>query len=165
MGYTTEFEGKFTITPELSQEHMDYLNQFSETRRMKRDPKILEGFQDSFREGVGLPLGTDGEYFVGGKGHCGQDHDASIIDYNEPPSTQPSLWCQWIANDGGNSIEWDGGEKFYDYIDWIKYLISNFLKPWGYSINGTVKWRGEGFSDIGKIVIIDNQVQVHNVKF
>jgi hypothetical protein len=85
MGYTTEFEGKFTVTPELSQEHMDYLNQFSETRRMKRDPKILEGFQDFLREVVGLPLGTDGEYFVGGKGHCGQDRDASIIDYNEPP--------------------------------------------------------------------------------
>jgi hypothetical protein len=82
-----------------------------------------------------------------------------------PPSTQPGLWCQWVAGDGGNSIEWDGGEKFYDYIDWIKYLINNFLKTWGYTINGTVKWRGEDFSDIGKIVIVDNQVQVHKPNF
>lgn len=165
MGYSTEFEGSFAVTPGLSQEHIDYLYTFSDTRRMKRDPEILKDFPDPLREVVGLPLGIDGEFFISGKGSSGQDKDKSVIDYNEPPSTQPGLWCQWIPANGGNSIEWDGNEKFYDYIGWIKYIIANFMKPWGYSLNGTVKWRGKSFDDIGKIVITDNVVQVHNIKF
>lgn len=158
MGYTTDFEGHFKVTPELKQEHADYINMFSGTRRMKRDASVLAGFEDPIREAVGLPIGDEGSYFVGGDGFRGQDRDASIIDYNSPPSDQPGLWCQWVIGEGGGVIEWDEGEKFYDYVEWLEYLISHFLKPWGYTVNGEVQWWGEDDEDRGTIIVVDNEV-------
>ena len=44
---------------------------------------------------------------------------------------QPGLWCQWVPNASGTAIVWDEGEKFYYYIEWIKYLIEHFLRAVG----------------------------------
>jgi hypothetical protein len=71
----------------------------------------------------------------------------------------PGLWCQWRPDDSGTVMEWDGGEKFYEYIDWIEYLIEHFLQRWGYRLNGTVEWQGEDRDDIGRIVISNNIVK------
>lgn len=160
MGYTTDFVGSFEVSPVLKEEHRQYLEYFSNTRRMKRDSNIAEKFDDPVREQVGLPIGEEAEYFVGSEGFMGQSHDKSVIDYNQPPKTQPGLWCQWIPSEDGNFIEWDGGEKFYDYIEWIQYLIDNFLKPWGYKLNGNISWYGEDPEDIGLIEIANNNVNV-----
>ena len=160
MGYTTEFNGQFNLNKKLTKSRKEYLLKFAETRRMKRDPKKAEKLDDEVRRKVGLPIGEEAEYFVGGLGFCGQDSDESIIEYNETPKTQPSLWCKWIPNDDGTAIWWNGAEKFYSYIEWIQYLIQNFLEPWGYVLNGTVEWRGEEPNDTGSIVIENNQVQV-----
>jgi len=65
-----------------------------------------------------------------------------------------------VPNADGTAIEWNEGEKFYEYIPWIKYLIDNLLKPWGYVLNGTVEWEGEDNSDVGKIIVKDNVVTV-----
>ena len=81
-----------------------------------------------------------------------------MTDSNKPPTGQPGLWCQWTPNDDGTAIVWDGGEKFYDYVAWLEYLVKNFLKPWGYVLNGTVNWSGEDQGDVGKIVAKDNKV-------
>lgn len=70
----------------------------------------------------------------------------------------PGFWCQWVPNFDGTAIEWDESEKFYNYIDWIKYLIDNFLKKDNYILNGIVMWRGEDFDDNGTITITDNKV-------
>ena len=51
---------------------------------------------------------------------------------------QPGLWCGWRPNEDGTVIEHDGGEKFYDYTEWIQYLVHHFLEPWGYKLNGDV---------------------------
>ena len=90
---------------------------------MKRKAEVAITMPDPIRQAAGLPIGDEAAYFVGGKGDFGQDHDNSIVDYNEPPTGQPGLWCQWIIED--NEIIWDGGEKFYNYIEWIEYLIEN----------------------------------------
>lgn len=158
MGYTTDFYGSFEVTPALSAEHAQYINLFSETRRMRRDAARLEEFEDPVRVAVGLPLGDEGSYFVGGKGLCGQDRDSSILDYNSPPGSQPGLWCQWVVGEQGETLEWDGGEKFYYYVEWLEYLIEHFLKPWGYAVNGEVRWVGEDDEDRGTIVAINNVV-------
>jgi hypothetical protein len=160
MGYTTEFQGSFDLTPVLNADQVEYLKQFALTRRMKRNPEIASNRQDPKREAVSLPIGKDGEYFVGGLGYGGQNHDDSIVEYNKPPSTQPGLWCKWIPSDAGDFIVWDEGEKFYKYIEWLQYIIDNFLKPWGIEANGTVKWRGERFEDIGTILVKNNIVTV-----
>lgn len=91
--------------------------------------------------------------------HCaGQRHDASVVEYNDSPTGQPGLWNHWIPNEEGTAIEWDGGEKFYEYIAWLEYIIKHFLKPWGKTLNGEVEWEGEDSSDIGKIIVEDNVV-------
>ena len=141
MGYTTEFDGQFSITPSMKPEHVKYINQFSETRRMKRDAKIAETFSDPVRIAVGLPIGKFGEYFVGSPENCGQNHDASILSINDPSPTQPGLWCNWSITEDGNYLEWNGSEKFYYYTEWLEYIIKNFLNIWGYTLNGVITYK------------------------
>ena len=108
--------------------------------------------------------GNEGEYFVGAGGHAGQDRDASVIEYNSPPSSQPGLWLQWVLNEDGTQLKWDGNEKFYGYVEWLKYLINHFFEPWGIKLNGEVEWTGEDRNDIGKIVVSNNVVEVKEGK-
>lgn len=156
MGYSTDFEGSFKITPALKDEHKQYLLAFSDTRRMQRNPIRCELMSDPIRLAAGLPVGVEGEYTVFGEGFCGQNSDESILNYNEPARTQPGLWCQWIPTEDGSALEWNGTEKFYSYIDWLQYLTLNFFKPWGYTLSGSVKWSGERMDDAGIITFFGN---------
>jgi hypothetical protein len=160
MGYTTEFSGSFTLNKELSKKHYDYLKKFSSTRRMLRDSHLASLLPDPERLAVGITVSNEGEYFVGGSGFMGQGHDESVIDCNKFPSTQPGFWCQWTPSLDRKSIEWDGNENFYYYDKWIIYIIDNFLKPWGYTLDGTVYWSGEEVEDNGRIVVKNNIVIV-----
>lgn len=187
MGYTTYFNGSFKLSRPATETEMNYINKFCETRRMKRDVnKLMELFKGEFGHPTRSdnPYGMDGEFFVGAGGHAGQDMDESIVDYNTPPGQegyskgldfsvryvkndilikngvcQPGLWCQWILSDN-KTLEWDGGEKFYYYTEWLGYLINNFFEEWGIKLNGEVTWKGEESEDLGKIVIKNNNVQV-----
>lgn len=162
MGYTTDFEGHFKVSPPLSEAHAEYLTAFSETRRMKRNADVVALRPDPLREAVGLPVGVDGEFYVGDTRDAGTD----VIDGNSPPSTQPGLWCQWIPDpDDPSVIRWDYVEKFYEYIDWMNYLLEAFLKPWGYTVNGEVRWRGEDFNDMGVINVVDNVLITREATF
>lgn len=160
MGYTTDFSGRMAITPPLTEQQVAYLNRFSDTRRMKRDPVLADKLPDPFRAAVGLPVGIDGGYFVNGVGFAGQDHDESVLSQNSPPEGQPQLWCQWIvvSDQDGQWLEWDGGEKFYSYTDWLRYLIAHFISPWGSKLNGEIHWQGEDADDCGIIYCRDNAV-------
>jgi hypothetical protein len=158
MGYTTDFSGEFKLDKPLTDEQAIYVNKFADTRRMKRDvEKLKELFKGE--HGLNGNYGTEGEFFVGGAGFAGQDSDDSITDYNHAPRTQPGLWCQWNV-ENNDTIVWDGSEKFYNYIEWIQYYIDNFFAVWGYKLSGEVVWYGEDDSDVGKIVITDNVVNV-----
>lgn len=157
MGYTTDFDGSMEISPPLTPERVSYINKFSETRRMKRDPQKASKLHDPLREAVGLPIGEDGCYFVGGSG--GYDKDGSIVEHNYPPANQPGLWCQWIVSEDGSSLEWDFGEKFYAYEDWLNYIQDHFLTPWGSKLNGKIDWCGEDRDDMGVIYAKDGMVE------
>ena len=159
MGYTTDFAGKFNLNKPLDSELLAYLLKFNETRRMKRD---LSHFVSKH---TGQPIyGIDGEFFVGGEGFAGQERDGSVLDYNRPPSTQPTLWCGWKPNDNGTAIEWDGVEKFHGYTMWIVYIIQNFLAPNGYILNGIVSWQGEHKEDFGDLIVEDNVLKIKDHK-
>src|ERR1700728_3704961 len=152
MGYTTDFEGRFKIEPPLDPAQVNYLQQFSRTRWMKRDSSKVAFMEDPLRDALNLNIGAEGEHFVGiATGDYGQTHDESIIDYNNPPKTQPGLWCQWVPTDDGQHLEWDRGEKFYDYVEWLKYLIEHFFEPFGRVVSGSVEWDGEERGDVGLI--------------
>lgn len=197
MGYTTDFTGELSLDKPLTPEQFEYINKFSETRRMKRDVNVLMklydgkyGFPGTSKES-NTPeeiYGKDGEYFVGGGGSYGQDNDKSVLDNNTPPGQlgytetqipwdkrydenqkrakeglcQPGLWCQWVVVDDEPSqvLQWDEGEKFYNYVDWLKYLINHFFSKWGVLLNGEINWYGEDRSDMGKIIVEDNVVTV-----
>lgn len=159
MGYTTEFAGQFDLDKPLTEAHRTYLRQFNETRRMRRNPSLTRKRPDPVREAAGLPEGPEGAYFVGEDGFAGQDRGFDVLDGNRAPQGQPGLWCQWTPNEDGTAIVWDGGEKFYDYVKWLKYLIHHFLRPWGYTLNGQVAWHGEDHGDRGVIHVRDNEVR------
>jgi hypothetical protein len=157
MGYTTDFSGQFKLNKPLDDKTKEFLTKFAETRRMKRDPKkIAQQFG-----GTPEQYGVEGEFFVGGLGFAGQNDDASVLEHNYPPITQPGLWCQWAPNEDGTAIVWDGGEKFYDYVAWLEYIVKNFLMPKGYSITGDVIWQGEDTGDVGVISVKANKIAVY----
>jgi hypothetical protein len=158
MGYTTEFNGRFNLNKPLTEEHSNYLTQFAETRRIKRDARKTSGRPDPIRKAVGLQVGLEGGYFVGEGGFMGQNSGPDVINSNDPPAGQPGLWCQWVPTEDRTGIEWNGMEKFYDYTEWLAYLIEHFLEPWGYVLNGEVEWQGEDLEDLGKLVVKDNMV-------
>jgi len=133
MGYTTDFEGGFNITPVLSQKDNEFLTKFSETRRMARS--------------VGPEYGIEGEFYVDGDGDrdwSWSDPKTNVINYNRPPITQPGLWCQWIPTDDGS--------------EWLQYLIDKILAPRGYTLNGECQWFGENRDDVGVIIVKNNKV-------
>jgi len=175
MGYTTDFSGQFSVDPPLDQSQIDYLTQFATTRHMARYEALTEFLPDPARLSVGLPVGFEGSYYVGA-----EENDGSVIDYNHAPGEernrfsntnpiipanhlgQPGLWCQWVPTDDGAFIEWDGGEKFYDSTEWIRYIVDHFLSPWGRTLSGAVDWQGEDSDDRGTIYAVDGVIHAVN---
>jgi hypothetical protein len=194
MGYSTDFFGSITLSRELTDVEENYINKFSETRRMKRDVnKLMDVYKGEFGyPGVdknsepALIYGNEGEYFVGDN-----ENDGTVINYNLPPGhlpitdtflnypndggdwkerfvkqkemilngeCTPGLWCQWIIVD--NELIWDGGEKFYYYVEWLQYLINHFFSKWDVLLNGEIEWQGEDRDDFGQIVVTDNVIKV-----
>lgn len=151
MEHTTYLDGVVTVEPPLNDEEREYLNKFSNTRRMDR---------------------KKGPYYCG-KGMGGQDYEDDIRDYNHPPVCQPGLWCHWIPTEDGNRIEWDSDEKFYEAAEWLQYLIDHFIGKYplakerdpeefgflqGHVVNGTICAVGEESNGIWRIVVEDNFV-------
>lgn len=93
-------------------------------------------------------------------------HDMlAFADERHEGSTFPGIWCDWVPSKDRTSIVFNGSEKFYNYVEWIKYLIRAFLAPNGFVLNGTVKWRGEDMDDLGRIIVKDNVVSTEKVEF
>lgn len=168
MGYTTDFSGSLTITPQPSPAQVAYLQAFATGRRMGRDPQKAAALPDPLREAVGLPLGEQAAYYVGNptENDWGQRDDGTILDHNKPPTGQPGLWCQWtVENFGAEAgpdyrLVWDGGEKFYGYVAWLTYLIQHFYGPWGLQLSGEIEWAGEDSDDRGCIRVRENRISI-----
>lgn len=176
MGYSTDFSGGLSLSRPATAIELDYINKFSETRRMKRDVnKLMELYQG--KHGHPTPksdnpediYGADGAYF-----NNPDDDKTGVIDYNTPPGQsdfrgqnkkgQPGLWCQWEITPDGTEFGWNGAEKFYNYVEWLKYLINNFFEPWGIKLNGEIFWEGEDHDDQGKIIVTDNVVKTQHAE-
>jgi hypothetical protein len=108
MGFTTDFIGHIDIAPSLNDDELDYLAAFSASRRYRRE---------------------GGAYTVPGNPAADRDLDVRTDDYNVPAAGQPGLWCQWVPCWDGCCMAFDGGEKFYEPVPWLRYLVSHFLKP------------------------------------
>ena len=111
MGYTTDFVGHIDIEPALNQDETEYLTAFSMSRRFAR---------------------PEGPYAVPGNPMAALDEERESVDidtYNRVATGQPQLWCQWVPCLGGCCLAFNGHEKFYEPIAWLRYLIQHFLKP------------------------------------
>jgi hypothetical protein len=87
-------------------------------------------------------------------------NDFSEADHrHDELSGLPNFWCDWVPAKDGKSIKWNGWDgSFYDYTEWIEFLIEKFLVPWGYTLNGKVAWQGEEVGDHGTILVSANEV-------
>lgn len=70
----------------------------------------------------------------------------------------PGAWCQWVSNEAGTELVWDGGEKFYGYVPWLKWLIDNYFAKQSITLNGDIRWEGEDNEDVGTIHVKNNVV-------
>lgn len=146
MGYTTNFTGSIAISPPLNAEETKYLTSFVDSRRYDR---------------------VEGPYAIEGVA----DRDSSASGYNKAAEGQPGLWCQWIPNEDGTELEWDGGEKFYESEAWMRYLIEHFLQPGAHAaaqlpflqanhtLNGTITAQGEEPEDRWLLIVTNNTVE------
>lgn len=84
-------------------------------------------------------------------------------DTSEDPD-YPGYYCQWIPTDDGTQLIWDNGEKFYNYVEWLRYIIDKILKPKKYVLNGRMNWAGEDIEDNGIIEVRDNHITTRELK-
>lgn len=109
---------------------------------------------------MGYSTAFDGKFALDRKLEDG--HRAALDNFaaerHSVDGGMPSYYCQWVPNEDGTAIQWDGGEKFRGYMEWLEYIIGAFLIPWGYTLNGEVHWSGDEVRDVGKIIVVDNLV-------
>jgi hypothetical protein len=108
MGYTTDFIGHVDIAPALNEAEVAYLGAFSASRRWGR---------------------TGGPYEVPGHPLADERRPVQGNAYNVPAPGQPGLWCDWEPCWDGCCLAYNGVEKFYGAVEWLRYLIEHFLQP------------------------------------
>eukprot|EP01006_Ploeotia_vitrea_P060050 TRINITY_DN75222_c0_g1_i1.p1 TRINITY_DN75222_c0_g1~~TRINITY_DN75222_c0_g1_i1.p1 ORF type:complete len:258 (-),score=29.51 TRINITY_DN75222_c0_g1_i1:89-862(-) len=184
MGYSTYFSGKFTLSKMLNKQKA--MMRTLSHRRMCRDVNAIKEhcaklLVDSHSEvqqkvlEVEQVVGVEGEFF-----HCKtlpdmlsfplelecQEHvhlgcTCFAKDQNEPPKSQPSLWCDWQLDEGDDdepaTITFAECDKFYHYVDWLRYIMKRVLvlgdAP---KLNGAMAWEGEWHADFGTLFVQDN---------
>lgn len=169
MGYTTDFDGGFELSPNATDEFVEYINNFSTVRHMPRDIEVLkEADPDWASHCFHTDLGRLGEYYLGPDETSVTDHNCGAFGSGDPKVFTPGLWCQWRIEKDPRSkryyLCWDGGEKFYAYIEWLQYLIDHFFSREGILLNGTVKWAGEEPEDLGIIEVRDNIIDARRAR-
>lgn len=138
MGYQTEFSGEIDLDRPVDPETAELLDGLARTMRVKRN--------------VGAEYGEEGEFYI-------KDDEETIFDHNNPPGKQPNSWLNWVLTPDRQQLTWDGGEKFYDYVEWLVYLRDKILNPRGYRLEGgCIYWFGQDDDDRGMIEADDNEI-------
>lgn len=84
-----------------------------------------------------------------------------IAGDNGQKFTGIDAYFQWVPADTLRHIVWDQGEKFYSYVEQLKWLCSVWLDQRGISANGVLYWQGEETGDTGTITVTNNVVVTH----
>lgn len=135
MGYTTEFTGKFDIVNSSG----DIVEVDNETE------SILNRLSDS-------EFAKDTRFSIG---HV----------YFDLPKDFLSNYCQWRLTNNKQHIEWDGGEKFYEYEGWLNIILEKILVPKGYYLSGKVHFQGQESRDSGYLIAEPNKNAIKKVSF
>ena len=93
------------------------------------------------------------------------DEQYNIINNGGDWAFAPGDYCLWILENDKQTFTWIiDSEGRWDPVKWIRYIVDNFIQPWGYFLNGEVKWFGEEDDDDGCINIKNNIVTVMKYK-
>lgn len=87
------------------------------------------------------------------------DSDASSKAMSKLASTHPDAYDQWQPTRDGWGLEWNGAEKFYEYVAWLEWLVKYFFEPRDIVVNGTLTYQGEEIGDVGQLEVSDNVVK------
>lgn len=85
--------------------------------------------------------------------------DGFLREFTDTPDTIPTSYLQWQPTEDGEGLEWNGAEKFYDYVHWLRWLIKHFFKPHSIVLSGALTYQGEEIGDVGRIEVRDNVVR------
>lgn len=69
-------------------------------------------------------------------------------------------YFQWVPATSLEHIVWDRNEKFYKYVEQLRWLCA-WLNQRGISANGSLYWQGEETGDTGTILVTANTVSTH----
>jgi hypothetical protein len=79
-----------------------------------------------------------------------------LLEFNEDPDTiegtHPDSYMQWVPTETLDGIVWDGVEKFYNYTEWMQWLVQ-WLKACDIDAGGELLWSGEDAGDVGVITV------------
>lgn len=153
-------KGRFVFNRKITKKLADYLEWFSKMRHVKRDNQMIKKFYPNWQKNrcfFGC-LGDEGEFFLAFYNDTRED--VTVIDVNTPPSSQPNLFCGWTVSDNRKFLEWDDSIEFCDAVEWLKYIIENFIKtdPHEYKLNGEVTWENIDTFEKGVIIVKNNTV-------
>lgn len=77
----------------------------------------------------------------------------------------PSIWCHWEPTKDGTAIHCQTEEvTFYNYREWLEYIVVNFLLGWGYHIAGEVLFQGEDITDRGLLHCNDERIWIEELR-
>jgi hypothetical protein len=154
MGYTTYFTGAIEIRPRLSDAFTIKINDMIDGG--ERTPKSFATILHSRQvQGGWPPAAGQNDHDIGGSMNC----------------FMPSFYCQWELDKKDpecTRVVWNGGEKFYSYRAWLKYLVDLLFqlclkRSIVIRFSGHIAYQGESGSDTGYLTITSNKSQPPSV--
>lgn len=95
------------------------------------------------------------------------EHAATLREYQDseewPGETPDRRFNPWLLSEDGLAFE-VRTDKPGDWKAWLQYLIDAWLTPWGYTLSGSVEWKGEERGDAGTITIDGGRVKASRPK-
>ncbi len=87
------------------------------------------------------------------------DYSQQDKEFSKYAETHPDSYNQWEPTSDGLGLQWNGGEKFYEYVEWLEWLAEYYFEPRNIRLNGILRYQGEEIGDVGRIEIKDNAVK------
>lgn len=156
-------KGKLTIEGDMRDEHFKYLAMYGHMRHMKRNETYLLALRDQLRVDAGLPIGVEGRHYLGSNFALAVQCYHTVTDCNSPPEKVPSVLCPYhlyreLAD--GKYVWRCHNTSIEKPKEWIEYLITTYLAPWGYKLNGKIEIRDSNVL-VEEINVVDNMVMTN----
>jgi len=163
-----KIDGKFSISPKLTDFDRFYLMNFNLTPHYKRDVIKLQDLLDGSNGFKGI-YGNDGSFYIRytrtprgiptNKNYYEFDHK-TVTDWLNPPGGMPGIQCPWKSDKTGENLIHDGLSQYRYNFKWLKWLMNNVL--YDYVLNGVVLISDK--NNTRRIILTNNKVKVQLVK-